>query len=185
MPSKTYSVIYADPNWSYRDKGMNRGGAERHYRTSPLEQICSLPVSQIAADDSVLFLWATWPTLPDALAVIAAWGFEYKTLGFIWVKTTNDGAKFVMGIGGYTRANSEPCLICTRGKSLRRQDCGVQQVIATPAALATCSTALARLSQSVDSSKFLTCSKAWETLASWARTAGGGLVVLRLDMEKN
>ena len=130
LPARTFDIIYADPNWAYNDKGLNRGGAERHYRTSPIDQICSLPVSSIAANDSVLFLWATWSTLPDALRVIKAWGFTYKTCAFCWVKVTGKGT-YAMGGGGYTRANSEPCLLATRGNILDRLDRGVLQIIET------------------------------------------------------
>lgn len=82
-----YSIIYADPPWAYDDKCLHRGGAERHYRTMPLVDICKLPIDPIAAADSVLFMWATFPKLREATAVFEAWGFEYKTCAFVWVKT--------------------------------------------------------------------------------------------------
>ena len=83
-----FSVIYADPPWAfevYSGKGKQRS-AERYYDTSSLEAIKALPVSQLAADGCALFLWGVCPELPGALAVIEAWGFEYKTFGFLWVK---------------------------------------------------------------------------------------------------
>ena len=82
-----YQIIYADPPWSYDDKALNRGGAERHYSTMKLEDICALPVAEIAADDALLFMWGAWPKLFEAKAVIEAWGFEFKTCAFVWVKT--------------------------------------------------------------------------------------------------
>ena len=82
-----YQIIYADPPWSYDDKALNRGGAERHYSTMRLEDICALPVAEIAADDALLFMWGAWPKLFEAKAVIEAWGFEFKTCAFVWVKT--------------------------------------------------------------------------------------------------
>jgi N6-adenosine-specific RNA methylase IME4 len=85
-------------------------------------QLSALPVVDLAADDCVLFLWATDPLLPRALELISAWGFEYKTVGFYWVKT-NAAAKsdgdFFTGLGYWTRANPEQCLLATRGKPAR------------------------------------------------------------------
>jgi N6-adenosine-specific RNA methylase IME4 len=90
--------------------------------------IAALPVASIAARDSVLLMWATMPTLPDALRVIVAWGFTYKTAVFTWVKMTAKGDPF-MGLGYYTRANAELCLLATRGKGLPRCDKGVPSVL--------------------------------------------------------
>lgn len=129
LPRRTYDVIYADPPWAYSDKSLNRGGAERHYQTVGIDELKTLPVADIAARDSVLLLWATWPTLSDAFDLIKAWGFTYKTCAFCWVKTTKDGSKFAIGGGAYTRANSEPCLLATRGDVIRRYSRSVRQVI--------------------------------------------------------
>jgi N6-adenosine-specific RNA methylase IME4 len=121
-----YSVILADPAWGYRNKTI-RGGAAKHYPTMTPAQVARLRVGHIAAHDCALFLWVTWPTLNDALAVIGAWGFEYKTCAFAWVKVTSTG-KPATGLGHYTRANTEPCLLATRGR-VHRVDLGVSQVI--------------------------------------------------------
>ena len=67
-----YSVIYADPPWRYTQKGL-QGAAEKHYPTMGIDEICALPVADLAAPDSVLFLWATFPQLPEALRLIKAW----------------------------------------------------------------------------------------------------------------
>jgi len=73
------------------------------------------------ADDSVLFLWTTDPLLPQALEVMAAWGFAYKTVAFTWVKTSDSGGgTYPMGLGYWTRANPEMCLLGTRGSPKRR-----------------------------------------------------------------
>ena len=126
-----YEIIYADPNWLYRQKG--RGAAENHYRTSPASVIASLPVSRIAAKNAVLFLWATWPIFidsDDVKTVMRAWGFTPKTLGFLWVKTNSKAGTPFWGGGSWTRANSEFCLIAVRGDT-RRINAGVHQLVET------------------------------------------------------
>jgi N6-adenosine-specific RNA methylase IME4 len=80
--------------------------------------ICALPVQQLAADNCALFIWGTYPKLPDLLQVVSAWGFEYKTVGFQWIKTYKSGKPF-WGLGRWTRANSEPCFLATKGKPQR------------------------------------------------------------------
>ena len=84
------------------------------------EEICSLKVADIAASDSLLFLWATYPMLPQAFEVIRAWGFQYKTVGFTWVKRTRSNRGYHFGLGFWTRANPELCLLATRGHPKRR-----------------------------------------------------------------
>lgn len=82
FPEKKYSVIYADPPWNYAAGGKTRN-VERHYRTMKPEDIYSLPVQDIAEDDCLLFLWATFPNLDVALETIRRWGFQYKTAAFL------------------------------------------------------------------------------------------------------
>lgn len=130
MEIKKYGIIYADPPWSYRNKGVD-GAAEKHYRTMSLTDIMALPVSEIAADDSVLFLWVTYPMLQEGLNVIKAWGFTYKTIAFQWVKTYPKCGKFVFGIGNWTRSNSECCLLATKGKPKRANN-SISQLIVSP-----------------------------------------------------
>lgn len=135
-----FSVIYADPPWSfkvYSGKGKQRS-ADRHYDTQSLDDIKALPVNNLASDDCALFLWCVMPELPGALEVVRAWGFEYKTVAFVWVKT-NENDKFIdlagkglhWGMGYWTRANAEICLLATRGAP-KRQDMGVHQVVIAP-----------------------------------------------------
>lgn len=131
VPSGRYSVILADPPWRYAcwdGARHTRSTATDHYPTMGTPEIASVPVARICADDAALLLWATWPTLEAAMEVVRAWGFEYKTLAFNWVKS---GGRFV-GMGYYTRANSEPCLLATRGKGVRVRHHGVRQVITSP-----------------------------------------------------
>jgi N6-adenosine-specific RNA methylase IME4 len=125
---KTYNVILADPPWSYRDKAKagNRGSS-CHYETMTDQQIRALPVPKITANDCALFLWATAPRLPEAIWVMEAWGFEYKTVAFVWEKITMDGWP-AMGLGHWTRANAEFVLLGVRGKP-QRQNAGVPQIV--------------------------------------------------------
>jgi N6-adenosine-specific RNA methylase IME4 len=116
-----FSTIYADPPWEfkvYSGKGKQRS-AERHYDTMSLDDIKALPIEKLAAEDCALFLWMVWPELPGALEVIKAWGFEYKTAGFVWVKSTNSAEGLHWGMGYWTRANTEVCLLATRGSPTR------------------------------------------------------------------
>lgn len=122
-----FQIIYADPAWPYRDK-TPRGGAENHYRTMTLDQICALPVSKLAAPDAALFLWVTWPLLFDAQRVIDAWDFEYKNAAFVWCKVNRVSPTPFVGLGHWSRGNTEPCLLAVRG-DIRRLSAAVQQVI--------------------------------------------------------
>lgn len=123
-----YEVLYADNPWQYRDGGT-RGGTKHHYPTMSLAELCMLPVEELAAPDSVLFSWATWPTLLDAFAVMKAWGFRYYNCGLLWAKTNpvSTDTPFV-GLGHMTRGNTEPCLLGVRGKP-KRVDKAVQQLM--------------------------------------------------------
>jgi N6-adenosine-specific RNA methylase IME4 len=95
------------------------------------EAIRALPVSMISAPDCALFLWATYPMLPDAFAVIDAWGFTFKTVAFTWVKTNRSGRGFHFGLGYWTRANPEICLLATRGRP-RRVSRAVPNLLVSP-----------------------------------------------------
>ena len=119
--NKKYSVIYADPPWSfktYSDKGKDRS-PENHYSTMNFKDICNLPVNNIANDNSVLLMWITDPLLDKAFKVIDAWGFKYKTVGFTWAKTNRKKLGFFTGLGYWTRGNPEMCLLATKGKPKR------------------------------------------------------------------
>lgn len=131
-----FDVILADVPWQFRvwnkDTGHGRT-AEAHYPTMSLDQICALPVADLAAPNAALFFWGVWPSIFDAQTVIEAWGFTYKTLAFEWIKLNKRwDTKFLpmlshtgydllyklffMGMGYYTRANPEPCLLAIKGK---------------------------------------------------------------------
>lgn len=113
-----YQIFYADPPWQYQDRNCN-GSAEGHYLTMKLDDIKALPVANLADDNAVLLMWATWPLLPEALQVIEAWGFRYKSVGFVWVKKNKSDCGYFFGLGRWTRGNSEVCLLATRGKPKR------------------------------------------------------------------
>jgi len=125
-----FRVILADPPWTYKcwsKKGEGRT-ASSHYNTMSLEEIKSVPVDKIADKDCVLLLWGTWPNLIDAIEVIDAWGFTYKTVAFLWVKLNRKSIGLHTGLGYWTRANTEYCLLSTRG-SPKRKAKDVGQVI--------------------------------------------------------
>ena len=118
---KKYNIICADPPWNFNfkdRKGLSDAAKDKLYDTMKSQDIIDLPVSQIAADDAVLFLWIMNSEMPLALEVIKGWGFTYKTLAFTWVKTTTHG-KYHFGGGNWTRSNPELCLLATKGKPKR------------------------------------------------------------------
>ena len=142
---KKYDIIYADPPWRYQDKTCE-GACAKHYNTMSVEEICALPVANLAAKDCTLFMWATYPQMQEALKVIAAWGFKYKTIAFQWVKlnrnvqvnnftiaTVQDILHKVcfFGLGRWTRGNTECCLLATKGKP-HRENNSVSQLIFAP-----------------------------------------------------
>ena len=125
-----YSVIYADPPWRYSAKNV-QGAAEKHYPTMGIDELCTLPVADLAAPDSVLFLWATFPQLPEALRLIKAWGFTYKSVAFVWLKKNRKSEGWFYGLGFWTRGNAEVCLLAARGHP-KRQAANVHQFIIAP-----------------------------------------------------
>lgn len=127
MASK-YDVIYADPPWAYNNASID-GAAARHYSTCECHkdgQFKAL-VDGWAADNCALFMWATWPKLREAFLLGDAWGFEYVTCAFVWVKTLRDAGQLhmfehprpemltVFGVGFYAKSNTEFVLLWRRG----------------------------------------------------------------------
>lgn len=131
FPGGLFRVLYADPPWQYGNNGVkseadNYGTVERHYPTLPTIQICDLErdgrrVRDLALSDSVLWLWATAPMLPDALQVVSAWGFTYKT-HFVWDKQRHN-------FGHYSSVQHELLLLGTRGSCLPDTDQKVASVV--------------------------------------------------------
>lgn len=155
-----YGCIYADPPWQFAlrsPKGMGRSpdgivnkpykyegnnNAERHYKTMPLGEIRAMQVGGLAAPDCALFLWCIDSMLPQAIDVGEAWGFEFKTVAFVWAKLRREGStrgadldgwdkQFPMGTGYWTRANPELCLLFTRGAP-RRKSMSVRKLVVAP-----------------------------------------------------
>lgn len=126
--SKKYKIIYADPPWQYDDKSMNRGGAERHYKTTANNELCNIDVGSVCDDDCILFMWATFPKMQEALDLMAAWGFTYKTNAFTWIKKNKIADSLFWGMGRWTRSNTEVCLLGVKGKP-KRVDMGVHSVV--------------------------------------------------------
>ena len=138
FPDKKYQIIYADPPWEYKQSGGvngSRGMAKTHYDTMPTEDICNLPVDKIAGGGAICFLWATFPNISEAVKVMVAWGFQYKTAAFVWVKTYPKSGKPFWGMGAYTRANAEVCLLgISKGFKAKEQikSHAVHQIVEAP-----------------------------------------------------
>lgn len=133
LPDKKYKIIYADPPWEYSSDPNSKRGiwglAHQQYKTLSIDDLKKLPIRKISDNDCILFMWATFPNLQQALDLIKAWGFEYKTVGFVWEKlgkTNNTTKKY--GLGWYTRSNAEIVMIGRKGK-FDRKSASVQQII--------------------------------------------------------
>lgn len=133
-----YGAILADPPWRFEvwsGKGKARS-ADNHYSTMTADDIAALPIADLAGTDCTLFLWTCWPTLREAFEIVGGWGFTYKTCAFSWMKAdpyrlfADDATPFA-GMGYWTRANTEPCLLATRGKP-KRLNADVRQGIIAP-----------------------------------------------------
>lgn len=132
MEQNRYAAILIDPPWEFKvwnkDTGSERSPSA-HYPTMTLDDLKALPVQNLLADDCAVFMWATWPTLFDAVELASAWGLKYKTCAFNWVKMNKvQTDKPFTGMGYWTRANSEPCLLFTKGKP-QRVSKAVQQIM--------------------------------------------------------
>ena len=127
--NKKYQIIYADPPWRFKNWSMAelakrgekwaRKNGRSPYDVMDNERIYSLPIYQIADRDCILFLWATYPKLQEALETIRMWGFTFKTVAFTWVKQNRVSDGWHFGLGYWTRGNPEICLLATKGKPKR------------------------------------------------------------------
>lgn len=143
LPSKRYDIVYADPPWDYGgkmqfdrtsksadkidlSKKIFISSAAFKYPTLKLEELKKIPIQEIASDNCLMFMWATGPHLQHAFTLGEAWGFEYRTVGFVWDKMVHNPGK-------YTMSNCEFCLIFKRGKiPLPRGARNVQQLVQVP-----------------------------------------------------
>ena len=132
--SKKYSIIYADPPWQFSAwSNKAQKHVSKHYQTMTIQDIKDLPVNELASENAVLFMWATFPNLLLALDAIKAWGFTYKTCAFTWLKQNKKSSGLFWGMGYYTRSNAEVCLLATKGKPLPRMSHSVHSAIVSPA----------------------------------------------------
>lgn len=140
-----FNILTVDPPWRCNSRANHktrfRGGAYGHYPLMATKDICSLPVANIVAENAILFLWATFPMITDALEVVQAWGFQYCTIGFLWAKLNPGRAAYprmklvqelysrgligfldwlrFYGVGYYAASNCEPCLLARKGSALK------------------------------------------------------------------
>ena len=117
--NKKYNIILADPPWSFNNKntgGSMNSGSEAQYPVMNIQDLKNMPINEIADDDCVLFMWWVGSQPQEAIDLVNSWGFTIKTMtGFNWVKLTKRQLPF-FGMGFWTRAGSECCLIATKGK---------------------------------------------------------------------
>lgn len=131
---RRYRVIYVDPPWQYDNKANSEGqwgGAAAHYSTMTIDELCNLPVQNLAANDCLLALWHV-PVMPkEALRVVQSWGFRFVTMkGFSWHKRTKHGLSH-FGMGTLSRGNTEDCLFAVRGRP-KRVSASVRSYIDAP-----------------------------------------------------
>lgn len=117
MVNQKYNVILADPPWSFKLWSPKGDGRALKYPTMTIDQLRALPVGDLVDRNAALFLWTCWPSVfRDVPSLLEALGVEYRTCAFTWVKANPKGAGFFRGLGYYTRANTENCLLAVRGK---------------------------------------------------------------------
>ena len=127
-------IIYADPPWNYTAIGQSipsRSKKGQPYTAMRMVDIYNYKLPELS-DNCILFLWATSALIPEAIYTIKAWGFDYKTVGFTWIKKNKKATNTnFWGMGSWTRSNAEYCLIGTRGKP-KASSHSVHSVIETP-----------------------------------------------------
>lgn len=134
FPANHFQCILSDPPWAFKTWSGKTGTPHRtandHYVTTVTSQLCDIPVDQVAAKDCALFMWVVDSHIDEAIDLGRAWGFKLKTKAFTWVKTTKNGTPKI-GMGYWTRKQTEICLLFTRGK-VKRLDKGVRELIMSP-----------------------------------------------------
>ena len=138
FPNKKYNIIYADPPWQFKYQSKKRTDGtsddlnirdpQKEYPCMTIDDIYNLPVQDISDDNCVLLMWVTYPLLKEGIKTMEEWGFTYKTCGFSWIKQNKKSDSLFWGLGYWTRANNEICLLATKGKP-KRVGKGVHQVV--------------------------------------------------------
>ncbi|MFT8889769.1 MAG: MT-A70 family methyltransferase [Ethanoligenens sp.] len=130
---KKYAVALIDPPWHYfaSSSKQSRRATETHYPTLSIASIRALPVGELADTDCALFLWITAPMLPELPGILEAWSFSYKTVAFVWIKLNRKTPSLFWGMGNWTRANAEYCVLAVKGHP-KRVSAAVHQVIVSP-----------------------------------------------------
>ena len=140
--SHKYETLFSDDNFevrnyepvlkakTYSEKGKDRS-PEKHSDCMSIDDIYKLPVQDISADDCICFMWVTYPLLKEGIKTMEEWGFTYKTCAFSWIKQNKKSNSLFWGLGYWTRANNEICLLGTKGKP-KRVSKGVHQVVMSP-----------------------------------------------------
>ena len=150
LRSRAYGVIYADPPWAFRGyvtDGVPQRAADQNYPTMTMEELCALPVGDLAKNNCALLMWGIASHLPQAIKLGQAWGFEFKSKAFCWAKLNKRFADqkdwsvkyaspansdhWFMGMGYGTRRNTEDCWLFTRGNP-RRLSGGVRELVVAP-----------------------------------------------------
>jgi len=130
----TYGVILIDPPWAFKTfsgkTGTPHRSAEDHYETMSVKDMAGIPLADMAAKDCALFMWVVDSHIDVAIELARAWGFRFKTRAFTWRKLTATGTARI-GMGYWTRKQTEICLLFTRGKP-RRLSKGVREIIDAP-----------------------------------------------------
>ena len=137
LPQKKYSVILADPPWAYYGDPNKPQAAGKHYPLMHTRAIEELPVAGIASDKAACFMWATGPKLPEAIQVLRSWGFHYRGVAYVWVKTSASGG-IIYGQGvrpTFVKPTTEFVLVgstCKTGRPLRLLTEAQGQVVLAP-----------------------------------------------------
>jgi len=139
LPNKKYNIIYADPPWKFNSGELFKEYAqvkkfdsiEKHYKTLNKKELQQLKIKEITHNDCVLFMWFTDAHFIEAIELCKSWGFEYKTIAFVWEKRSKHN-KLISNLGSWTLKNYELCLLATKGKMMKYKKINniKQQVIA-------------------------------------------------------
>ena len=142
LPRRNFRIGYIDPPWNFHawsHRGEGKGACQ-YYPCQDLDTLKALPIGELMAPDAALFCWVVQPMLPEALEVLAAWGFSFRTVAFVWIKmpaSWNEQQLPLrirprMGLGYHTRSGSEQCWLAIRGRGYKRQSMGIEQVVFAP-----------------------------------------------------